>query len=271
MTVRRRTVTLGLATALFGACTAPPAAAPVASLAPVASSPPPTPSATASVAASASAIPPPPASASAPTPPSLPSREVRAPKECVGKDLSFVRLKEICACEISTRKSMGPRSATICDYDPELDRRDAEALRVSMKMEPEEVPRGKTARLVVSYTNEGTTPRRVLLEREQMFPVFPALLDAREKVLAPEHDRGCVEVGILGMAQFALVVVEPGGRFTSEVLVHANRERRVSAGDMGCRSVAGTALPAGTYLLRWSNPEVWDLRDAKLQTTLVVR
>jgi hypothetical protein len=192
----------------------------------------------------------------------------------VGSRFAFDRVLTPCQCTSESAAKFTHDANPICDHresDKDAVLRD---LRVSIDVQPSEVGAGQSTGVIVRYTNTGTEPLHVLLDRthfDRTEPLFPKLVDANGKDVPQVVDRSCREIAMLSMAELSLVVLEPGGVLERVHVVHGSRERRVGDGQLGCKSTKGPPLAKGAYTMKWSTYDVWDLQDRKLEATLTVK
>lgn len=264
-------VVLALAPLVGAACGGAPAPGPAAP--PATSSPAATASSTpawlATPAASSSA---PAVASSAPLAPPRPRERVAtAPAACVGARLSFETVVKPCACESTSMPELRRPGSPDCDFVPADEAAVKQALRAELILAAPTVAPGKSLGLVVRYSNTGTEPLHVRLERDAHAHVD--VLDTAGKPVPDERDPACVEVGILSMASFALVVLPPGGMLEVPATWQASRGRRVPdhGSGMGCKTVPGSALKRGSYKVRVQGHHVWDLREQAIVADVTVQ
>lgn len=267
-------VVLALAPLVGAACGGAPAPGPAAppatsSPAATASSTPAwlaTPAASSSAPAVASSAPPAPIA-----PPRPRERVVTAPAACVGAKLSFAAVVKPCACESTSMPELRRPGAPDCDFVSDDEAAVKRVLRAELILATPTVAPGKPLGLVARYSNTGTEPLHVRLERDAHAHVD--VLDAAGKPVPDERDPACVEVGILSMASFALVVLPPGGVLEVPAVWQASRGRRVPdhGSGMGCKTVPGSALKKGAYKVRMQGHHVWDLREQTMVADVTVQ
>ena len=196
-------------------------------------------------------------------------RSFRVKSSCRGDQLKYETVSTTCACELPSRYNSRSKFEP-CDFQESDEALVKRYLVPSVTVNPASLSPGKSAQ--IQWVFENTAPHDLAVMLDESAHSEIKILEADGKAAKIEVDPKCQEVSMLGMAEFAMIVLPPGGKLLANESWSANYfKRAANKGDMGCHTTKGSPLLRGDYTLRTSSYRVWAFRDKPFDARVTVQ